>query len=130
MATQWRVRLALMAAFAAMAGSAAAHHSVAGEFDQSKRATLTGTISKIDWINPHIYVYLDVPDEHGQVTTWRLETLPTAMMRKAGLNPELLMAGGSNVSAKTMPARDGTKHLGYLIKLTYEDGHYYQLAAD
>jgi hypothetical protein len=91
---------------------------------------LKGTITKIEWINPHTYIHIDVPDEKGVVTSWRLESLPTAMLRKAGLNPELLMNGDGKVTASAMLARDGTQHLGYLLKLTYEDGHYYQLAAE
>ena len=61
----------------------AAHHSVPGQFDVSKPMTLTGTISKVDWINPHIYVHLDVKSDKGAVTTWALATLPTAMMRRS-----------------------------------------------
>ena len=71
-------------------GSAGAHHSVAGQFDNAKRTKITGTISKIDWINPHSYIYLDVKSDKGEVTTWRLESLPTAMLRKAGLTSEML----------------------------------------
>lgn len=109
---------------------AGAHHSVAGQFDSTKRAALTGTISKVDWINPHVYIYLDVADEHGQVTTWRLESLPTAMLRKAGLTSEALRADGAIVTADAILARDGTEHLAWLLKLTYDDGHFYQLAGE
>jgi len=48
------------------------------QFDTSKSLTLKGTISKVEWINPHIYVYLDVKDADGTMATWALETLPTA----------------------------------------------------
>ncbi len=111
-------------------GVAAAHHSVAGVFDNSKRARLTGTITKIDWINPHTYLYLDVKDDAGGVTTWRLESLPTAMLRKAGLTGEMLLAGGATVTADALLARDGSAHLAWVLKLTYEDGHFYQLAGE
>jgi len=111
-------------------GSAGAHHSVAGQFDNAKRTKITGTISKIDWINPHTYVYLDVKNDKGDVTTWRLESLPTAMLRKAGLTSELLIAGGATVTADALMARDGSAHLAWLLKLTYEDGHFFQLAGE
>ena len=111
-------------------GSAGAHHSVAGQFDNSKRTKITGTISKIDWINPHTYIYLDVKDDKGEVTTWRLESLPTAMLRKAGLTSEMLIAGGATVTADALMARDGSAHLAWLLKLTYEDGHFFQLAGE
>lgn len=122
--------LAVLGLFVAGVGSAGAHHSVAGQFDNSKRTKITGTISKIDWINPHTYIYIDVPDGKGGVTTWRLESLPTAMLRKAGLTSEMLMAGGAKVTADAIMARDGSEHLAWALKLTYEDGHFYQLAGE
>jgi hypothetical protein len=121
---------ALAAVCLGATGTAFAHHSVAGQFDSSKPVTLTGTISKIDWINPHIYFHLDVKDDKGAVTTWRLETLPTAMMRKVGLTSQLLIADGAKVTANAILARDGTQQLAWVSKLTYEDGHYYQLAGE
>jgi hypothetical protein len=106
-----------------------AHHSVAGQFDTTKPITLKGVVSKIEWINPHVYVYLDVKDDEGSVTTWALSTLPTAMMRRAGLTKEALMGkAGEVVTVAAIPARDGTKHLGWISKITYADGHYHQLA--
>jgi hypothetical protein len=109
---------------------ASAHHSVAGQFDSSQRFELTGTISEVEWINPHIYIYLDVKDEQGAVKSWRLESLPTAMLRKAGLTKEMIIADGMPVTVSGYPARDGTKNLGWVLKLTYADGHYYQLAGE
>lgn len=105
-----------------------AHHSVPGQFDMSKAITLKGVISKVDWINPHIYIYLDVPDENGGKTTWALETLPTAMMRKAGISKESIMGQpGEVVTIVGLAARDGTKHLAFLQKITYADGRHFQL---
>jgi len=113
----------------AVAG-ASAHHSVAGQFDSSKRVQLTGTISEVDWINPHVYIHLDVKDEKGAVAVWRLETLPTAMLRKAGLTKDMIMGGGVAVTVDAYSARDGTQNLAWVLKLTYADGHYYQLAGE
>ena len=105
-----------------------AHHSVAGQFDVSKPFTLKGVISKVDWINPHIYVHLDVREEDGSVSTWALATLPTAMMRKAGITRESLIGNpGEVVTVSVVPARDGTKRLAWMSKITYADGRYYQL---
>jgi hypothetical protein len=123
----------LLVAAAALSGAAydsSAHHSVAGQFDATKRVTITGTVTKVDWINPHTYLHLDVTDEQGKVTSWRLESLPTAMLRKAGLTSELLKGEGGRVTADAILARDGTENLAWLLKLTYEDGHYYQLAGE
>jgi hypothetical protein len=120
----------VLALLAIGVGSAGAHHSVAGQFDNAKRAKITGTITKIDWINPHSYIYLDVKGDKGEITTWRLESLPTAMLRKAGLTSEMLIAGGATVTADALMARDGSAHLAWLLKLTYEDGHSFQLAGE
>lgn len=121
--------LAFLAA-GSVAAPVAAHHSVAGQFDFGNTIKLTGVISEIDWINPHTYVHLEVADESGQVTTWQLESLPTAMLRKAGLTKEMIMDNGAVVTVDAVPARDGTGGLGYLLRITYPDGHYYQLAAE
>jgi hypothetical protein len=72
--------------------------------------------------------HLDVPDEQGVVTKWRLESVPTAMARKAGITSAMLRGDGSPVTAEAILARDGTQRLAWLVKLTYEDGHFFQLA--
>ena len=119
-----------MAAFLTVTASAFGHHSVAGQFDAAKRTRLTGTITSVEWINPHTYIHLDVKDEQGTITTWRLESLPTAMMRKAGLTKEMIIGDGSPVTADAMISRDGTQNVAWVMKLTYADGHYYQLAGE
>ena len=120
----------LLAIFAVLIGASPAfpHHSVVGEFDTGKALALKGSISKVQWMNPHIYLYLDVKEADGTVSSWALETLPTAMMRKAGLSKEALMGTpGEVVTVLLIPARDGTKHLGWISKITYADGRYYAL---
>jgi hypothetical protein len=115
----------------AVAGhSALAHHSVAGEFDVRKIVKLNGVVSDVEWANPHIYIHLDVKDVAGSTTTWRLESVPVAMMRKAGLTKVLLLANGQSANVEAYMARDGTPHLGYLVQITYADGHHYQFASD
>jgi Family of unknown function (DUF6152) len=114
-----------------VAGSVSAHHSVSGQYDASRPLTLTGVISKVDWINPHIYLHLDVKEKDGAVTTWTLSTLPTAMMRRAGLTKESLQGQpGEVVTITAIAARDETKKLGWISKITYADGHHVQLGRD
>jgi len=121
----------LMSALLAAAGGAAhAHHSVGGEFNVTRTLTLSGVVSDVEWANPHIYILLDVKDAAGTVTQWRLESVPVGMMRKAGLSKTLLLGNGQAASVTAYPARDGTPHLGYLVKITYADGHHYQFASD
>ena len=108
--------------------SAFAHHSVSGVFDVNNRVHLQGVITDIDWINPHSFIYLDVTDEDGVTTTWQLETLPTAMLRKGGLTSELIRDGGKVVEVEAIVARDGTPNFAWVLRIDYEDGRYYQLA--
>jgi hypothetical protein len=116
--------IGVVAAFVLTASAAIAHHSVPGQFDVSKPITLKGVISKVDWINPHIYVHLDVKAPDGSTSSWSLSTLPTAMMRRAGLTKETLQGkAGEEVTIDAVPARDGSKNLGWINKITYADGH-------
>jgi hypothetical protein len=121
---RYRLSLLVVAMGIAVSATLLAHHSVPGQFDMSKPVTLKGVITKIDWINPHIYVHLDVKDGSGTTSTWALATLPTAMMRRAGLTRESLQGKpGEEVTINAVPARDGSKQLGWINKITYADGH-------
>ena len=133
--SHFRAELAAAIASVAAAGmliarTAAAHHSVGGEFDEHKKVTLSGVVSQVEWANPHIYLHFAVREPSGAVVEWRLETVPVAMMRKAGLTKALLMSNAQNATVDINPARDGTAHMGYLLKITYADGHHYQFGAD
>jgi hypothetical protein len=111
------------------APATSAHHSVSGVFDQAKSITLKGVISRVEWINPHVYVHLDVKEENGTVT-WAWETLPTAMLRKAGLTKESVMGKpGEIVTITGIPARDESRRLAFIYRITYSDGRHYQLGS-
>jgi hypothetical protein len=110
--------------------TALAHHSVSGQFDREKRVSVTGVITDVEWINPHTYIHLESRDASGAVTMWQFESAPTAMLRKVGLTKEMLMGGGATVTIDAILARDGTENYGWLLKIQYPDGHYYQLSAD
>jgi hypothetical protein len=130
-----RLRAVLVVLVVVVAASAAqAHHSFSGAFDVSKQATLKGVISKIDWVNPHIYIYLDVKENDGKVTTWALETLPTNHMRSVGLTRQDFWnnaSAGEVVTAHVNPARDLTTfRAGWLLRITYADGHFFHLNGD
>jgi hypothetical protein len=121
----WLMALGLAAL---LYGNAYAHHSLTAEFDTRRTLVLTGVVSHVEWVNPHIYVDLDVTDAAGQVATWHLECVPVAMARKAGVSMKTLMGDGDRVTVDAFPARDGTAHLGFLAKITYPDGHHFQFA--
>ena len=65
-----------------------AHHAVTAEFDPNKTITLKGVVSKVEWINPHIFVYVDVKDDAGKTTTWMLQSLPPLFFKGSGLTKE------------------------------------------
>src|ERR1700739_3912121 len=62
-----------------------AHHSVTAEFDSSKAFTVKATITKIEWVNPHIYMYADVKDDNGTVTPYSFEGGPPGALRRSGV---------------------------------------------
>src|ERR1044071_6901858 len=68
-----RVAVIAMAVMLAAGGSAVAHHSFAAEYDRTKPITLKGTVTKVEWQNPHISFYLDVKDAQGKVENWAIE---------------------------------------------------------
>lgn len=123
--------LALSAILMLAAGTAAfTHHSVSGQFDTTKSVTITGVITRVDWVNPHIYVMVDGKDASGAAAQWALETIPTAMARKAKLTKEMLAGKqGETITVTGHPARDGRKS-AWVLKITYSDGHFFQLSAD
>ena len=123
--------LRVLGALAALAAPVAlAHHSVAGQFDTAKVVAFSGVVRQVDWINPHSYLHVDVKDPKGQVVAWRIESLPVAMMRKAGLSKQALLANGEVVKFEVHPARDGTQHLAYMIRMTFADGRNFQFSRD
>lgn len=122
--------LGLAMLLGASAQATFAHHSLGGEFDTRKTVVLTGVVSHVDWANPHIYVNLAVTDPSGKIATWRLECVPVAMARKAGVSMKMLVGNGERVTVDAYPARDGTPQLGFLAKITYADGHHFQFAQD
>lgn len=124
---------AVVAATALLAGGvpdASAHHSVGGQFDLQKTVTLSGVVSTVHWVNPHIYIEVAVKDPTDKAATWRLEGVPVGMARKAGLSKAMLEGHGETVTIVAHPARDGTAHLGYIVKITYPDGKIFQFSAD
>jgi Family of unknown function (DUF6152) len=105
-----------------------AHHSFAAEFDSSKTVTLRGVVSKVDWINPHIFIYVDVKDDGGKTTTWALQSLPPLFFRGSGLTKDLLLSNRQEVTFTANPAKDGSIY-GFVTKLSYPDGHVFSMSA-
>lgn len=128
MTMRGRIAAALVVAGVAAGGPAAAHHSVPGTFDVTKTTVVKGTVSKVDWINPHIYIYVDVKDRTGALTTWKVETLPTNHMRRAGIGRADITEGSKagDVTIHMYPALKNPS-AGFLLRITFPEGHFYHL---
>ena len=87
-----------------------AHHSFAAEYDRAKSITLTGTVTKVEWMNPHVYFYMDVKDQDGKVTNWALELSNPAGLYLRGWKKEALKIGGAATIAGSL-AKDGSNRV-------------------
>jgi len=97
-----------------------AHHSFAAEFDATKPITLTGTITKVEWMNPHTRFYIDVKDDKGVVTNWELELgSPNGLMHAGWTRTSV--KPGDVVTVFGSLAKDGSK-LANARKVTLSDG--------
>jgi uncharacterized protein DUF6152 len=83
------------------------HHSFAAEYDATKPVQMTGTITKVEWMNPHVYFYMDVTDGSGKVVNWACEMgSPNALQRQGWTRNTLQL--GMKVAFEGTLAKDGT----------------------
>jgi hypothetical protein len=99
--------LGTLLAIVATAG-VSAHHSFAAEFDANKPVTLVGAVTKIEWGNPHIWVYLDVKDERGAAQAWQCEGGAPNTLTRAGWSKDSLKSN-EQITIYGYLAKDGSK---------------------
>ena len=100
------VALTVAVGFMLATASAIAHHSFAAEFDASKPLTLKGVVTKIEWMNPHTYFYLDVQGADGKVLNWGMEMgSPNGLMRQGWTRNTLKI--GDEITVEGSQAKDG-----------------------
>ena len=112
--------LAMLVLSTAIAPGAVAHHSFAAEYDIDSPVTLTGTVTKVAWTNPHAFFYIDVEDEQGNVANWELELGSPNMLIRYRFTRDTLQLGDS-VTVQGFLARDGS-NLANARTIHFADG--------
>jgi hypothetical protein len=111
----------LIAGFLLSVGATFAHHAFNAEYDASKLTRWAGTVTKVEWTNPHARFYVDVKDESGTATNWNFELGSTVQLRRQGWSRDSLKLG-DQITVEGYPAKDGAK-LASAKKVTFADGH-------
>jgi hypothetical protein len=114
--------LAGMVAMLALGAPLFAHHSFSAEFDGNKTFVVKGVLTKVEWTNPHIAIYLDSKDANGQIKTYSFSSGPPVMLKRAGVKKEDFKIG-ETVTITGCPSKDGTTLHGWMKMIKYADGH-------
>jgi hypothetical protein len=108
-------------------GTMQAHHSLAGVYDMKGEKEITGTLSKIQFVNPHGSMTVDVKNADGTMTEWKFTTGSATTLAERGIGKGTLKAG-ETITAKFIPARNGNP-LGFLKTVTTADGKVFTVSA-
>ncbi|MBZ5576514.1 MAG: hypothetical protein LAP40_08155 [Acidobacteriia bacterium] len=98
-----------------------AHHSFEAEYDFNKQMKVSGTVTKVEWMNPHAHFYVDVKDDRGKVTNWNFELGALPVLLKQGWKKTSLKIG-DQVTVEGFLAKDGTKAMANARRVILPDG--------
>ena len=108
-------------------GTLQAHHSPSAVFDMSKHVAVTGTLTRVDWINPHIVLAIEAKGDGGKVEQWAFQSNPPSWYKSVGLaRADFAKAIGQTITVQAVKARDGSLY-GYMDKIKLPDGTSYEL---
>jgi hypothetical protein len=112
-----------------MTGTLAAHHSPSAVFDMAKPLVVKGTLTKVDWVNPHIVIFVDAVAADGSAEAWKFESNPPSWFRHVNLRrADFAKAVGQMVTIDGVRAKDGSRY-GYMRKFTLASGDSIELDA-
>ena len=117
---RFRLLLVCGAAVAVTLTPALAHHSSIAEYDPTQPVKVTGTVTRVEWKNPHIWFYVDVKDDQGRVTNWGFSAGPPGVLQRRGI-PRNAMKIGDVVVVEGFRARDGSNNASG-GRVTFSDG--------
>jgi hypothetical protein len=107
MAFRWTLSIALLTA----AWPLAAHHTPLADFDFTKPVTLKGVVTRVEWINPHAWIHIDVKDAGGNVVSWRVELASVNALARRGVTKDSFKQAGET-TVDVWLAKDGSEHAG------------------
>jgi len=115
-----RLRAMTLALLIAIGPTLLAHHSFSAEYDSNTPVKVTGTVTKVEWTNPHIWFFVDVKDEQGRVTNWGFSGGPPGVLQRRGI-PKSALKIGDVIVVEGFRARDGSNNASG-GKVTFADG--------
>ncbi len=115
-----KILLAAPVLAALAAPPASGHHSFAAEYDGNRPVSVEGTVARVDWTNPHIWIYVDVPGEDGALVRWAFSAAPPGVLMRRGIMKSVIPIG-EVIRVEGFRARDGSNNASG-GSITFPDG--------